>query len=191
MSAAKARAIVIGASAGAIEALAQILPALPVGYPLPVLVVVHVPPDRTNLLAPLFKARCRLVVKEVEDKEPILPGTIYFGASDYHLLVEPDRSLSLSADEPVNYSRPSIDVLFESAADAYGGGLVGIILTGANADGAEGLRAVVAAGGVALVEDPARAFAPTMPAAALARSPGARAMSLDALAAHLVALGAA
>jgi two-component system chemotaxis response regulator CheB len=190
MSGARPEAIVIGASAGAVEALSRILPALPAGYPIPVLVVVHVPPDRADLLAPLFKAKCAIAVKEAEDKEPIHPGVIYFGPSDYHLQVEADRSVSLSADEPVYYSRPSIDVLFESAADAYGPGLVGVILTGANSDGAEGLAAIEAAGGAAVVEDPRQAFAATMPAAALARCPGARSLSLDAVADLLVGLGA-
>jgi two-component system chemotaxis response regulator CheB len=191
MSADPVEAIVIGASAGAIQALSRILPALPAGYPIPVLVVVHIPADRADLLAPLFQARCPLMVKEAEDKEPILPGFVYFGPSDYHLLAEADRTASLSADEPVLYSRPSIDVLFESAADAYGAGLVGVILTGANEDGAAGLRAVAAAGGAALVEDPATAFAPAMPAAALAQCAEARSLSLDAIADYLVGLGAA
>jgi two-component system chemotaxis response regulator CheB len=181
-------AVVIGASAGAVQALSRILPALPADYPIPVLVVVHIPADRSDLLASLFQAKCRLAVKEAEDKEPIVPGLIYFGPSDYHLLVEADRSVSLSADEPVLYSRPSIDVLFESAADAYGSGLVGIILSGANEDGAEGLRAVAAAGGGALVENPAEAFASAMPEAALARCATAQSMSLDAIAAYLVGL---
>ena len=182
------RAIVIGASAGAVHALSRILPALPADFPLPVLIVVHVPADRSDL-APLFGTRCRVAVREAEDKAPILPGVVCFAPPGYHLLVEEDHTMSLSVDEPVLYARPSIDVLFESAADAYGAGLVGVILTGANEDGAEGLRAVVAAGGTALVEDPATAAAPTMPRAALARSGGARPMPLDAIAAHLVGLG--
>lgn len=183
------KAVVIGASAGAIQALSRLLPALAADYPLPVLVVVHVPPDRSDL-APLFQSKCRVVVKEAEDKEPILPGVVYFGPPDYHLLVEADRTVSLSVDEPVLYSRPSIDVLFESAADIYGPDLVGVILTGANEDGAEGLRAVSAAGGVALVENPAEAFAPAMPSAALDRCGEARAMSLDEIAAYLASLEA-
>lgn len=189
MSGAWAEAIVIGASAGAVDALSRILPALPADYPMAVLVVVHIPPDRSDLLAPLFQAKCRLVVKEAEDKEAILPGCVYFAPSDYHLLVEADRILSLSSDEPVLFSRPSIDVLFESAADAYGAALVGVILTGANEDGAAGLRAVAAAGGVALVEDPAAAFASAMPSAALRQCAQARSMSLDAIAAFLLRLG--
>jgi two-component system chemotaxis response regulator CheB len=190
MSKEGAQAIVVGASAGAIQALSRILPILPKDYPIPVLVVVHIPTDRADLLAPLFQAMCRVVVKEAEDKEPIRPGFVYFGPSDYHLLVEPDRTVSLSSDEPVLYSRPSIDVLFESAADAYGERLVGVVLTGANEDGANGLWAVGAAGGVALAEDPAEAFAPAMPSAALARCAEAQSMSLDAIAAYLVGLGA-
>ena len=190
MSADRIEAIVIGASAGAIQALSRILPTLPADYPIPVLVVVHIPADRSDLLAPLFQAKCRVAVKEAEDKEPILPGFVYFGPSDYHLLVEANRTLSLSADEPVLYSRPSIDVLFESAADAYGAGVVGIILTGANEDGAAGLRAVAGAGGAALVEDPVAAFAPAMPSAALELCAEARSLSLDEIAAYLVALGA-
>src|ERR1019366_8592460 len=127
MSGDRADAVVVGASAGAIQALSRVLPALPADYPIPVLVVVHIPADGSDLLAPLFQAKCRVVVKEAEDKEPILPGFVYFGPSDYHLLVEADRTVSLSVDEPVLYSRPSIDVLFESAADAYSAGLVGVI----------------------------------------------------------------
>lgn len=182
-------AVVIGASAGAVEALAALLPHLPAGYRLPVLVVVHVPPGRPSALVELFRARCRVPVKEAEDKEPITAGTVYFAPPDYHLLVEPDRRLSLSSEEPVHYSRPSIDVLFETAADAYRPELVGVILTGANADGAAGLAAVVAAGGTAAVEDPATAYSPAMPAAALDACPAARVLGLDALAAFLRELG--
>lgn len=189
MSGPRAQAIVMGASAGAIGALSRILPVLPADYPIAVLVVVHIPPDRSDMLAPLFQAKCRVVVKEAEDKEAILPGFVYFGPSNYHLLVEADRTLSLSADEPVLYSRPSIDVLFESAADAYGSALVGVILTGANEDGAAGLRAVAVGGGVALVEDPTAAFSPAMPSAALKLCAEARSLSLDAIAAYLLSLG--
>ncbi len=178
-------AVVIGASAGAIEALGVILPALPAGFPRPVLIVVHLPAHRQSMLAELFEKSCALTVKEAEDKESILPGTIYFAPSDYHLLVEPDFTLSLSSDEPVLYSRPAIDVLFQSAADAYGDGLTGVILTGANSDGALGLRAIHAAGGTALVQDPATAQGAAMPHAALAACPGARLATLDEIAALL------
>jgi two-component system chemotaxis response regulator CheB len=185
------KAVVIGASAGAVQALLTILPVLPASYPLPVLVVVHVPADRDNALVPLLQSKCRLPVKEAEDKEALTGGVVYFAPSDYHLLVETDGALALSRDEPVNYSRPSIDVLFESAADLFETGLVGIILTGANDDGAAGLRAVVAAGGAAIVEDPAQAYAAAMPQAALQACPAATVMSLEAIGSYLSTLGTA
>ena len=185
------QAVVIGASAGAVQALQVVLPALPADYALPVLVVVHVPPDRSNVLLPLFQAKCRITVKEAEDKEVMTGGVIYFAPSDYHLLVESDGSTALSWDEPVNYSRPSIDVLFESAADAYGAGLIGVILTGANHDGAAGLKAVIEAGGVGIVEDPADAYATAMPESALEACPSATTMKLDAIALYLSSLRAA
>lgn len=166
-------AVVIGASAGAIGALTQLLQPLHKGFTLPILVVVHVPADRPSALAELFAELCALEVKEAEDKEPVRPGVIYFAAADHHLLVEADHRLSLSRDEAVLYSRPSIDVLFASAADAYGTELLGIVLTGANSDGAEGLRAIVAQGGAAWVQDPSTAEATAMPQAALHACPGA------------------
>jgi two-component system chemotaxis response regulator CheB len=184
------KAVAIGASAGAVQALLHILPALPADYPLPVLIVVHVPPNRANALVTLFQDRCRVAVKEAEDKEFIAPGVVYFAPSDYHLLVESDGSLSLSLDQLVNLSRPAIDVLLESAADAFGPALVGVVLTGANDDGALGLRAVADADGVALVEDPGDAYVSTMPDAALRASPSARSMSLDAIKAYLLDLAA-
>ena len=185
------KAVAIGASAGAVQALLTILPALPTHFPCAVLVVVHVPPDRDNALAPLLQSKCKLLVKEAEDKEPIESGAIYLAPSDYHLLVETDQTLALSADEAVNYSRPSIDVLFESAADAYGAELVGVILTGANHDGAAGLKAVQDAGGLVIVEDPVGAYAAAMPLAALEACPSATIMNIDAIASYLSSLGAA
>ena len=184
------RAVVIGASAGAVQALSRILPAFPAAYGLPVLVVVHVPAEPSGMTT-LFEARCQVAVREPEDKEPIAPGTVYFAPPGYHLLVERDRSIALSTDEPVLFSRPSIDVLFETAAESYGSGLVGVVLTGANEDGARGASAIAAAGGEVLVEDPANAYAATMPRAALARCPGARLLSLDAIAQYLIRLGTA
>lgn len=181
-----ASAVVIGASVGAIEALSVILPALPENFPLPVFVVVHVAADSRSLLADLFTSRCRIPVKEAEDKETVSGGTIYFAPAGYHLLVEPDFTLSLSSDEPVLYSRPAIDVLFESAADAYGDGLTGVVLTGANSDGAKGLHAVCQSGGHALVQHPHTAVGSAMPQAALATCPLALAMSLEEIAATLI-----
>jgi two-component system, chemotaxis family, protein-glutamate methylesterase/glutaminase len=186
-----AEAIVIGASAGALEALSIILPPLPADYRLPVIVVVHVPPDKRSILAEIFQAKCRIKVHEAEDKEPITGGTAYFAPPDYHLLVETNKCLSLSNDDPVLYSRPSLDVLFESAADAYGPSLIAIVLTGANQDGAKGLKAVAEAGGTAIVQSPAGAYASAMPEAAIAQCPSARVMSLEEIAAYLQDVGKA
>ena len=180
----------IGASAGALEVLSSLLPALPSDYRLPILIVVHLPPDKTNLFAELLRARCAIRVREAEDKEPIEPGVVYFAPPDYHLLVEEDKRLSLSDDEPVLFSRPSIDVLFESAADAYAGGLIGVVLTGANSDGANGLKAVVEAGGVAVVQSPGSAYAVAMPEAAIAACPAARVLPVNEIAAYLREVGA-
>jgi two-component system chemotaxis response regulator CheB len=180
-----AEAVVIGASAGALEALSAILPFLPANYGLAVIIVVHVPPDRNSVLAELLQTKCDIAVREAEDKEPIRGGTAYLAPPGYHLLVETDKSLSLSNEEPVFYSRPSVDVLFESAADAYGPRLIAIVLTGANRDGAKGLRAVAEAGGVAIVQSPAGAYASAMPEAAIAECPGAQVLSLKEIAGYL------
>lgn len=188
MSGPTPQAVVIGASAGAVQALSAILPRLPADYPVPVLIVVHVPDGPSGLTA-LFASKCAMTFREPEDKEPIVPATAYLAPPGYHMLVEADRSIALSTDEPVLFSRPSIDVLFETAADSYGAGLTGIILTGANEDGARGAAAVHKAGGTVLVEDPATAYAAAMPTAALMRCPAASAMSLDGIADHLLNLG--
>lgn len=178
-------AVVIGASAGALEALGAILPSLPEHFPLPLMIVVHMPPDRESILVDLFRARCRIQVREAEDKEPVRGGTAYFAPPDYHLLVEADRHLSLSSDEPVLHSRPSIDVLFESAADAYGAAVIAVVLSGANHDGAAGLRAVSEAGGTAIVQSPKEAFAAAMPEAAKAMCPNARVLTPQEIAVYL------
>ena len=183
-----AEAIAVGASAGALEALSVVLPALPADFPAAILIVVHLPADRASLLADLLGAKCAITVREAEDKEPIRPGTAYLAPPDYHLLVERDRRLSLSSEEPVNYSRPSVDVLFESAADVFGPGLVGVVLTGANADGAAGLRAVESAGGVPVVQLPDDAYAKSMPEAALIACPAARRLPLGEIARFLQAV---
>ena len=164
-------AIVIGTSAGGVDALSQLLPALPAELRLSVFIVLHLPRERPSLLVEIFSDRCALPVREAEDKEPPAPGTVYFAPPDYHLLVEPGPQLALSIDEPVNFSRPSIDVLFESAAEIYGPTLLGIILTGASDDGARGLEAVHLAGGVTVVQQPQTAQVPLMTESALRRSP--------------------
>lgn len=132
-----------------------------------------------------FRAKCRLPVEEAEDKQSLEAGTIYFAPPDYHLLVETDRNLSLSSDEPVLFSRPSIDILFESAADAFGPDLIAIVLTGANRDGADGLAAVHNAGGTVIVQNPEGAHARAMPEAAIQSCPSALVLSLDAIAEYL------
>lgn len=160
-------AIAIGASAGGIEAIGALLQALPSPYVPALLVVLHVPPDKPSAIAQLFGAKCRLPVREALDKESIEPGTVYIAPPDYHMLVEPEHLLSLSKDAPVAFSRPSIDVTFESAAHAYGDRLLGIVLTGANSDGATGLAAIRREGGRAWVQDPEEALAQAMPTAAI------------------------
>ncbi len=181
----KDRAIVMGASAGAVEALSVLLAALPADFSIPVMIVVHLPPDKKSMLASVLQAKTFLKVSETEDKSMPVSGHIYLAPPDYHLLVEKDFSLSLSSEEPVLYSRPSIDVLFETAADAYGAGLTGIILSGANSDGAAGLHAIAAAGGTALVQNPATAYATAMPNAAIAACPAAQVLSLDEISLYL------
>lgn len=182
-------AVVIGVSAGGLKALSAILPGLPRDYPLPIMICIHLPPGKKSIVAELFDEKCALNVHEAEDKEPILPGNVYFAPPDYHLMVEPDRRLSLSSDEPVLFSRPSINVLFETAADAYGAGLLGIVLTGANNDGAQGLSTIMLSGGSAVVERPDEAYAAAMPQAAIEACPGALVLSLEEIASHLLKMG--
>jgi two-component system, chemotaxis family, protein-glutamate methylesterase/glutaminase len=185
----RVRGIVIGASAGGIEALTVVLPALPGTLRAAVFVVIHLPPDQPSLLVDIFKPRCAVAVREAQDKDVAEAGCLYFAPPDYHLLVEPGPQIALSADAPVHFSRPSIDALFESAADVYGDGLLAIVLTGASEDGADGLAAVHAAGGQTLVQDPAGAVASAMPSFAIAHVPGTPVLPLDGMAALLRGLG--
>lgn len=163
----KYRAVVIGASAGGSAALEQILPALPADYRLPVILVQHLHPQQDGPSLVYRLDYCALHFKEAEEKEAILPGYIYFAPPNYHLLVEDDFTFGLSVDEKVNFTRPSIDVLFESAAEAYGKRLVGIVLSGGNHDGAAGLQAIQRRGGLVVVQDPDTAEVAFMPRAAL------------------------
>lgn len=178
-------AVVIGASAGGVDAVGQLLAALPAGCPLAVLVVIHIPAERPSLLASLFAARCALPVAEACDKAPIRAGEVLIAPPDYHLLVEPDRSVALAMDEPVLYSRPAIDPLFESAAIAWGPRLLAVLLTGGSADGSQGLAAVRRCGGTAWVQDPATAAVPTMPAAGLAAAGADAVLDLPEMARRL------
>ncbi|WP_434557309.1 chemotaxis protein CheB [Pseudomonas sp. Z4-20] len=160
-------AIVVGASAGGVEALLKIFSPLRRGFRVPILVVLHLPDERNSQLAQVFRHRLAVPVEEAQDKQDISPGTLYVATPGYHLSVEADRSLSLSLEAPVHHSRPSIDVLFESAADVYGPDLLAVVLTGANSDGARGLAKVKAQGGLTIVQDPEEAQVCTMPEAAL------------------------
>ena len=162
-------AVVIGASAGGFEAILAVLRGLPATYPMPLVAVLHLPDNHESRLAELFGFRLALQVREARDKESLAPGTLYFAPSGYHLSIETDFSFSLSCEERVSYARPSIDVLFDSACDAYGKTLAGILLTGANYDGAAGLVGMRVAGGLTIVQDPATAEVSTMPEAALRR----------------------
>ncbi|MBG6075218.1 chemotaxis protein CheB [Polaromonas sp. CG_9.11] len=163
----RVKAVVIGASAGGVDALMDILPGLPASFGVPLVVVLHLSESHHSQLAEIFQRRMFLQVREAADKETLVPGTLYFAPPGYHLLVETDHSLSLSCEAQVHFSRPSIDVLMESAADAYGLHLAGIVLTGANADGAKGLDKIGRQGGLTVVQDPAEARMPVMPEAAI------------------------
>jgi two-component system chemotaxis response regulator CheB len=180
-------AVVIGGSAGSVAVLGEVLPGLPEDFP-PVLVVVHVLPSSVSPLANLFVQRCAARVLEAEPGILIERGSVYFAPADYHLLVEPTRRCALSIEPPVHFSRPSIDVLFESAADVYGPALAGVILTGASADGAFGLRAVSERGGRTIVQDPKTAEVAVMPEAAILAVPAARVVPLTGMLAELCAL---
>ena len=184
----KFQAVVIGASSGGLQALKLILGQLPVDYPLPILIVQHISSDSGDGFAKLLDELCAIRVKEADEEEKILPGTVYLAPPDYHLLVEKEGKLALSADPPVSYARPSIDVLFESAAEIFGPELIGVILTGANFDGSHGLQALKLKGGVAIVQDPAEAEARPMPLAALAATEVDYVLRLDQMALHLVQL---
>lgn len=182
------QAIVIGGSAGALDALTVLLAALPATLRASVLVVLHLPVHGRSLLPQLFGPRCPLPVREVQDQQWLEPGCLYFAPPDYHLLVDQGPRLALSLDAPWHFSRPSIDVLFESAADCYGQRLLAVLLSGANDDGAQGMAAVHAAGGLVVVQEPASAGMQAMPRAALARVPQARVASPEGIAALIVSL---
>lgn len=161
-----ANLVAIGASAGGIDALLALFEGLEASRSA-IVVVLHLPEDHDSRLVDVFGARLRLPVEEAQPHEPIAPGRVYFAPPGYHLLVEADRSFSLSCEPPVLFSRPSIDVLFESCAEACGSKLLALLLTGANEDGARGLARVHTLGGLTAVQDPAEAAHPTMPRAAV------------------------
>ena len=184
----KYEAIVIGVSAGGMNALDTILSRLPDDFTLPIIIVQHMDPNSRDYLSNHLDRKCNIQVKEAEDKENIMDGVAYIAPPNYHLLLEEDRTLSLSVDDLVNYSRPSIDVMFETAADVYERRLVGVVLTGANADGSKGLTKVKALGGLAVVQDPATADVDYMPKAAIASTRVDHILSLEKIASLLTEL---
>lgn len=163
----QADAVAIGASAGGIDALLTLLQDLEPPAHAAIVVVLHLPEQHESRLAQVFGNRARLPVEEAQPHAPVQAGTIYFAPPGYHLLVEAERTFSLSCDPPVLFSRPSIDVLMESCAQAYGDRLLGVVLTGANEDGARGLASVKACGGLTAVQDPDEAAHGVMPEAAI------------------------
>ena len=181
-------AVAIGASAGGVQALSVLLPALPAKAAVAVFIVLHLPRDRPSILAEVFSRKCLLDVREAQDKEPVIAGTVYFAPANYHLLLDHGPQLALSVDDLVHHSRPSIDVLFESAAEVYGNRLLGIILTGANEDGAQGLAAVHDAGGLTVVQTPETAQSPQMVISALKLRQPDYVLPLEEIAAMLSAL---
>lgn len=183
-------AAVIGCSAGGLAALQQVLRPLPADLDIAIVIVSHAPADGTSLLPHLLDRECRLPVLEAEERQPVQSGHVYVAPPNYHLLIEPDHTFALSVDPKVCNVRPAVDVLFVSAADAYRQRLAGIVLTGANSDGADGLKAVAAAGGACLVQDPKTALAESMPRAAIAAVPGSEILPLAAIPTRLVELAA-
>lgn len=177
--------VVAGASWGGLDALRWLLGGLPDDFPAPIVIVQHRATDSSEVMLRMLQSRSSLAISEASDKDVIEPGHVYIAPPDYHLLVEPG-SLALSTDEVVQHSRPSIDVAFESAADAYRNRLVGVILTGANTDGSAGLKRIRDEGGVTVVQDPATAARPEMPSAAVAVVKGARILPLRKIAPFLV-----
>lgn len=163
----KYKVLMIGGSAGSLEGILKIIAALPVNKHFTTVIIVHRKNESESILANLLSTRTRLKIKEVEDKEPMFGGTIYLAPADYHLLIENEKMFSLDYSEKVHHSRPSIDVSFESAAHVFGETVIGVLLSGANADGAEGLRKIQEAGGFTIVQDPGSAEVNYMPQQAI------------------------
>lgn len=180
--------VVIGASAGGIRAVTAVLSVLPEDFALPIIVVQHVHPHSGGYISHILGAKCALIVKQADEKEPVLGGTVYIAPPNYHLMLETDRSFSLSVAAPVNYSRPAIDVLFESTIDAYYDKIVCIVLTGANNDGSQGAAKIHRAGGYVIVQDPLTAEADSMPRATLAATIVDKVLPLEQIGVYLLQL---
>jgi two-component system chemotaxis response regulator CheB len=182
--------VAIGTSWGGLAALTKLLGDLPTDFGIPIVVVQHRSKDSEKLLVQLLQDVTDMKVGEIEDKDPLTPGMVHVAPANYHVLIE-EGYASLTIEEPVRFSRPSIDVMFSSAADTYGAGAIGVVLTGANEDGARGLAHIVKRGGLALVQDPKTAEIPIMPQAAIRAVPSAEVLSLETLGPRLIALNRA
>lgn len=163
----RCKALIIGGSAGSLEVLLKVLPGLNTDLSFPIVIVIHRKHGTDSLLPDLLATRTKLKVKEVEEKEPLLAGTIYIAPSDYHLLIEQDQTFSLDYSEKINFSRPAIDATFQTAAEVYGKQLVCILLSGSNSDGVNGLKTVKVWGGQTGIQDPATAQVSYMPQQAM------------------------
>ena len=179
--------VAIGTSWGGLTAMSKLLGALPADFSIPIAFVQHRSKDSETLLSQLLQDATQLTVCEIEDKDPLEPGKVHVAPANYHLLIEPG-SFSLTVEEPVRYSRPSIDVMFTSAGDTYGKEAIGVVLTGANEDGARGLAHIVKRGGKALVQEPRTAEVPIMPEAAIRAVPTAEVLTLPQLSRRLIEL---
>jgi two-component system chemotaxis response regulator CheB len=179
--------VALGTSWGGLSAMTRLLGALPEEFPIPIVVVQHRSKDSDRLLVQLLQDATSLKVCEIEDKDGLCPGTVHVAPANYHVMIE-SGYFSLTIEEPIRFSRPSIDVMFTSAADTYGSGAIGVVLTGANEDGARGLAHIVKRGGRALVQNPKTAEIPIMPEAAVKAVPSAEILPLDRLAPRLIAL---
>lgn len=182
------KAVVIGASSGGMNALKTILPVLPEGFTMPIIIVQHIGAASGNYWIEMLNNLCKLYVKEADEKEKVQQGYVYIAPPNYHLLLEQDETLSLSTDKRVNFARPSIDVLFESAADVYKERLVGVILSGSNSDGTEGVRKIKKYGGLVIAQDPETAESAFMPASAIEQSAVDHISSLESIAEILMAI---
>ena len=182
------KALVIGGSAGSLDVLIKILPFISLEITFPIIIVIHRKQGTDSLLSELLATKTALMVKEVEEKELVLPRTIYVAPSDYHLLIEKDLTFSLDYSEKVNYSRPSIDVTFQSAAEVYSSQLVCLLLSGSNADGVNGLIAVNNYGGEAVVQDPTSAQVDYMPAQAILRARISQVLKIEEMAHYINSL---
>ena len=181
--------VVIGTSWGGLAALTELLGAMPADFPVPIAVVQHRSKESERLLPQLLQDATDLKVCEMDDKDPLLPGTVHLAPANYHALID-EGLVTLTVEDPVRFSRPSIDLLFISAADTYRAATIGVVLTGANEDGSRGLEHIVKRGGLALVQDPKTAEIPIMPAAAIRMVPTAEILPLSGIASRLIQLGA-